>query len=532
MPASHDVAIPGPAALLTTLWIGLFDRWRRNRPPQGQLVDAYDPIGNRTEYTEGTANPLYYCANALNQYTYTDDESDTCPSPPTPTESFSHDADGNLSEDGSFTYTCDAENRLIGVAPNKDPNELTGADRKVECRYDYLGRRVEKAVYAWDPNAAEWCGEAETIRRFVYTNWLLLLELDATDPEDVTILRKYTWGLDLAGQAGSINSIDSAGGIGGLLATEDVESSKKYIYFHDANGNVGQLLDRSDGSADAKYEYDAYGNVVASGGDYADDNPFRFSTKYWDDETGLGNWGRRYYSPRLGRWISRDPVAEFAGANLQTFVGNHPRNGVDSVGLCTRQPDVIRKPEPFNDISKLRAARFLLRYLVGYAPYVQNLSRADGAGILSHTPAVMFALGGALTGAANQAKDIQLCNSTKTYNYTFNPTGGTAGGNWYYVIGTYLWWGHARCSASKKCWCCSDCSEAYSILVECRFSFHGSDYYNYGPSGPTDAGVEDVLFGTTLLYFSWNPDARLRRECLCNDRFDRVRLEHGAGGAW
>ena len=56
-------------------------------------------------------------------------------------------------------------------------------------------------MYAWDPNAAEWSETPELCRRFVYYNWLPLLELDATDPEDVTILRKYTWGLDLAGQS-------------------------------------------------------------------------------------------------------------------------------------------------------------------------------------------------------------------------------------------------------------------------------------------------------------------------------------------
>ena len=89
--------------------------------------------------------------------------------------------------------------------------------------YDYLGRRVEKAVYAWDPNAADCSETPELRRRFVYYNWLLLLELDATDPEDVTILRKYTWGLDLAGQAGTINSIDSAGGTPDPIASRQAQ---------------------------------------------------------------------------------------------------------------------------------------------------------------------------------------------------------------------------------------------------------------------------------------------------------------------
>ena len=36
----------------------------------------------------------------------------------------------------------------------------------------------------------------------------------------------------------------------------------------------------------------------------------RFSTKYYDAETDLYYYGYRYYSPSLGRWISRDPITE------------------------------------------------------------------------------------------------------------------------------------------------------------------------------------------------------------------------------
>ncbi|MGD8453216.1 MAG: RHS repeat-associated core domain-containing protein [Phycisphaerae bacterium] len=52
----------------------------------------------------------------------------------------------------------------------------------------------------------------------------------------------------------------------------------------------------------ATYEYAPYGEILASSGDFAAVNPFRFSTKYWDDETGFGYWGFRYYDPRTGRW--------------------------------------------------------------------------------------------------------------------------------------------------------------------------------------------------------------------------------------
>jgi len=135
-----------------------------------------------------------------------------------------------------LTYTWDAENRLTCVQ-SCDPNSPVNGDKKVEFVYDYMGRRVEKKVSTH--NGTSW--SVTDRRRFVWSDWLLVLELDASDPNDVTILRKYTWGLDLGGQSGgsaSGRSIDDAGGIGGLLATEDVQSTKDYYYLYDANGDV------------------------------------------------------------------------------------------------------------------------------------------------------------------------------------------------------------------------------------------------------------------------------------------------------
>ena len=149
-----------------------------------------------------------------------------------------------------------------------------------------------------------------------------------------------TWGRDLSG------SPDGAGGIGGLLAVQDANGTTtgenhesddlRYVYFYDANGNVGQVIDLAASSASASikahYEYDAYGNVLVQSGSYASANPYRFSTKPWDDETGLGYWGQRYYDPRLGRWINHDPIGELGGLNLYAYVFNDPIGVVDPLG--------------------------------------------------------------------------------------------------------------------------------------------------------------------------------------------------------
>ncbi|MCF7855795.1 MAG: RHS repeat-associated core domain-containing protein [Candidatus Pacebacteria bacterium] len=108
------------------------------------------------------------------------------------------------------------------------------------------------------------------------------------------------------------------------------------FYSYDANGNVTSLTD-TNGSNVATYVYGPFGGTISSSGTLADENPFRFSTKYTDDETGLLNYGYRYYSPELGRWVNRDPIDENGGLNLYAFVGNSPVLAADILGLSSYQ---------------------------------------------------------------------------------------------------------------------------------------------------------------------------------------------------
>jgi RHS repeat-associated protein len=87
----------------------------------------------------------------------------------------------------------------------------------------------------------------------------------------------------------------------------------------------------------AHYEYDAYGNVDVASGTYNADNPFRFSAKWFDDESGLGYWGYRYYSPDLGRWLGRDPLSEWADILLYRYASNAAIHFWDALGLLTEK---------------------------------------------------------------------------------------------------------------------------------------------------------------------------------------------------
>ena len=66
-------------------------------------------------------------------------------------EVFSYDDDGNLTQDGRWQYFYDGENRLIRMESRT--SVLSSRRRKLVFTYDYLGRRVKKAVYTWNTMA-------------------------------------------------------------------------------------------------------------------------------------------------------------------------------------------------------------------------------------------------------------------------------------------------------------------------------------------------------------------------------------------
>jgi RHS repeat-associated protein len=79
----------------------------------------------------------------------------------------------------------------------------------------------------------------------------------------------------------------------------------------------------------ANYGYGPFGEVIRATGPMAKANPFRFSTKYQDDETDLLYYGYRYYNASTGRWINRDPIRE-AGFDAARMGGGRARCGVRS----------------------------------------------------------------------------------------------------------------------------------------------------------------------------------------------------------
>jgi RHS repeat-associated protein len=121
--------------------------------------------------------------------------------------------------------------------------------------------------------------------------------------------------------------------VGGLLAVVPAGATAHYAAY-DGNGNVVGLVQSTDGTLSARYEYGPFGEPVRVSGPMAGANPFRWSTKYTDEETDLVYYGHRYYTASTGRWPSHDPIDEEGGANLYAFARNDSLNRFDILGLA------------------------------------------------------------------------------------------------------------------------------------------------------------------------------------------------------
>ncbi len=106
-----------------------------------------------------------------------------------------------------------------------------------------------------------------------------------------------------------------------------------YFYVRDHQGSIRALTDAA-GNVRALYSYDPFGRRTRLAGDLEAD--FGFAGMFWAAEAGLNLTRYRAYDPALGRWLSRDPLANAEldqGANLYAYVHNDPVNRVDPLGL-------------------------------------------------------------------------------------------------------------------------------------------------------------------------------------------------------
>jgi RHS repeat-associated protein len=256
---------------------------------------TYDSVGNRLS----SLNVPSYSYNSSNELTST------------PSLSFTYDNNGNTlsktTSGATAQYTWDFENRLSSAI-------LPVSSGTVTFKYDPFGRRIQKSSPSGTTN-------------YLYDGPSLIEEIDASGNK----IARYAQGI----------------GLDEPLAEQRTGASS--YYQQDGLSSVTSLSN-SIGVLATTYVYDSFGNLAASAG--ATGNPFQYTGRDYDPETGLRYYRARYYDPANGRFLSEDPIGFGAGMNFYSYAGNRPTNFSDPSGLCPPNKSCGVKSGPYFSASE------------------------------------------------------------------------------------------------------------------------------------------------------------------------------------
>ena len=292
----------------------------------GKLNYAFDTMGNRTnfKYSFGEKKYEYDEMNKLKKIW----------SKPKGITTFDYDIEGNVVKETKFhknktqiiaekQYMFNLYNQLTEInIPQKNDQNLINikgtiqGDKKVKFQYSGDGVRIEKEYIVEGV-------EIKTNLTIFHYNFAgnLILETD----KQGTAKNAYIYG-------------------NGMLICrynyqELLPDNQELFYHFENTGSIVRITDKS-GKQVQKYEYDPYGNIIEAEG-VIHDNPFRYSQKYYDIETGLYYYGARYYNPEYGRWLSEDPITanifNWRDNNPYQFCYNNPNIFTDVWGMIVRE---------------------------------------------------------------------------------------------------------------------------------------------------------------------------------------------------
>ncbi|ATW27221.1 RHS repeat-associated core domain-containing protein [Candidatus Formimonas warabiya] len=256
---------------------GRLTYWRYS-PTSGNSIQenySYDHAGNLL--TKGSRTFTYNSANQITNTGYT------------------YDNNGNMTGDGTYIYSYNALNQLIQVKKASD-NSLIA-----DYTYNHDGLRRSKTVYV---------GSSQGTTNY---SW------DASG----NLVREVT------PSGTNYYYYDTSSAFIGLK-----KNNTTYIVHNNLRGDIESITDTS-GNIVAQYHFDPWGNQITYSGSLT--QPFRYASYYFDDETGLYYLKSGYYSPALGRFLTKDSIEYIKHEdpqtlNLYTYCGNDPVNNVDPDG--------------------------------------------------------------------------------------------------------------------------------------------------------------------------------------------------------
>ncbi len=268
--------------------------------------------------------------------------------PPLPVER-DHDDNGNLLNDGRLGYRWDYSNRLVQIC-RLDPSDTDGADdilgTEDDCAapaaqviaqyvYDAKNRRIRKDVQ----NA----GSLDGVTDFYYADWQVLEERGVPGPPDEAV-RQFVYGVYIDEPL-----------VMDQVAAGAPEPTRFFYHQNTLSSTFGLTTVASGATSDGDlvegYQYDAYGTPtvidpgangeIDGGGDdfikiaesSAVRNPYSFTGRRLDVETGIHYYRGRKYDAQSGRFLGRDPADDIlTRLSLYEYVHSNPISMLDPFG--------------------------------------------------------------------------------------------------------------------------------------------------------------------------------------------------------
>ncbi|MBE7456502.1 MAG: hypothetical protein HS102_07720 [Planctomycetia bacterium] len=280
-----------------------------------------------------------------------------------------HDDAGNLTKDADYAYVFDAWNNLVKVRAQNDADVVVGvyayyadnrrASKTVTNRGDLDGvtyffydglREIEERngseqvtqQYVW---GHEYLDQLLMIRGaggtwFVHqdANWNVIA-LTTPNGDVAEEVQYQPYGLPQVKRHLAFGDSDADGDVDSADSTARTNALSTYNRAFDADfdGDVSNASGDADQLAwEASYNDPAASTtmVIPNRSFSPTGNPFLFTGRRLDAETGLYFYRFRTYHPTLKQFIQRDPLGYGAsGPSLYSYVDSHPLKAVDPLGL-------------------------------------------------------------------------------------------------------------------------------------------------------------------------------------------------------
>jgi RHS repeat-associated protein len=301
----------------------------------GKLTNTTNPNLTTAAYSYDTAGRLTGLANqksdttVLSSYSYSLDAlgnqlsvAKTEPLTPTLTSkniAFTYDNENRLTQAGSTSNVYDANGNL--TTRGTDTFSYDYNDRLSQSN---IGGETSQYSYDGPGNRLSKVKGGVTTRYVLDVNGRLSHVLSETNTAG-TITAYYVYGLGLISKV--------------------LPDNTPYYYHYDSRGSTIALTDSTQTQTDA-YAYDSFGSVINNTG--STPNPFKYVGGFgvMDEGNGLKYIRARYYSPEIGRFITKDPITGKDGdsqsLNRYVYALNNPVRLVDVSGFSANEGGVLR----------------------------------------------------------------------------------------------------------------------------------------------------------------------------------------------